>query len=61
MNWTSWWPARPAFNAFYRWFARNRTRIGRLLGAPGTTAPTTAGSDATGIDCKPLILQRRLI
>ena len=32
MNWTGWWPARPAFNAFYRWFARNRTRIGRLLG-----------------------------
>ena len=32
MNWSGWWPARPAFNAFYRWFARNRTRIGRLLG-----------------------------
>ncbi len=30
--WTGWWPARPAFNAFYRWFARNRMRIGRLLG-----------------------------
>ena len=32
MNWTDWWPARPAFNSFYRWFARNRMRIGRLLG-----------------------------
>ena len=32
MGWTGWWPARPAFNAFYRWFARNRMRIGRLLG-----------------------------
>ena len=32
MNWTGWWPARPTFNAFYRWFARNRMRIGRLLG-----------------------------
>ncbi len=30
--WTGWWPARPAFNAFYRAFARNRMRIGRLLG-----------------------------
>ena len=32
MNWTGWWPARPAFNIFYRWFARNRISIGRLLG-----------------------------
>ena len=32
MSWTGWWPARPAFNTFYRWFARNRTSIGRLLG-----------------------------
>ena len=32
MTWTGWWPARPAFDAFYRWFARNRMRIGRLLG-----------------------------
>ena len=32
MNWTGWWPARPAFNAFYRWFASNRMHIGRLLG-----------------------------
>ena len=32
MAWTGWWPARPAFDAFYRWFARNRMRIGRLLG-----------------------------
>ena len=32
MSWTGWWPARPAFNVFYRWFARNRMRIGRLLG-----------------------------
>ena len=30
--WTGWWPARPAFDAFYRRFARNRMRIGRLLG-----------------------------
>ncbi len=30
--WTGWWPARPAFDAFYRWFARNRLRIGRALG-----------------------------
>ncbi len=30
--WTGWWPARPAFDAFYRSFARNRMRIGRLLG-----------------------------
>ena len=30
--WTGWWPARPAFDAFYRQFARNRMRIGRLLG-----------------------------
>ena len=32
ITWTGWWPARPAFDAFYRWFARNRMRIGRLLG-----------------------------
>ena len=32
MNWTGWWPARSTFNAFYRWFARNRMRIGGLLG-----------------------------
>jgi predicted DCC family thiol-disulfide oxidoreductase YuxK len=32
MMWTGWWPARPAFDAFYRWFARNRMRIGVLLG-----------------------------
>ena len=32
MTWTGWWPARPAFDAFYRSFARNRMRIGRLLG-----------------------------
>lgn len=30
--WTGWWPARPAFDSFYRAFARNRMRIGRLLG-----------------------------
>ena len=30
--WTGWWPARPAFDAFYRAFARNRMRISRLLG-----------------------------
>ena len=32
ITWTGWWPARPAFDAFYRGFARNRMRIGRLLG-----------------------------
>ena len=32
MTWTGWWPARPAFDAFYRSFARNRMRIGVLLG-----------------------------
>ena len=32
MNWTGWWPARPAFNAFDCWFGRNRTRIGKPLG-----------------------------
>ncbi len=32
MTWTGWWPARPAFDAVYRCFARNRMRIGRLLG-----------------------------
>ena len=30
--WTGWWPARPAFDAFYRQFARNRMRISRWLG-----------------------------
>ena len=30
--WTGWWPARPAFDVFYRAFARNRMRISRLLG-----------------------------
>lgn len=30
--WTGWWPARPMSDAFYRAFARNRMRIGRLLG-----------------------------
>ena len=30
--WTGWWPARPLFDGFYRSFARNRMRIGRLLG-----------------------------
>ena len=30
--WTGWWPARPACDAFYRWFARNRMGISRLLG-----------------------------
>ena len=32
ITWTGWWPARPVFDAFYRAFARNRMRIGRLLG-----------------------------
>ena len=32
MGWTGWWPARPAFDVFYRWFARNRLSISRLLG-----------------------------
>lgn len=32
ITWTGWWPARPAFDVFYRAFARNRIRIGRLLG-----------------------------
>ena len=32
LRWTGWWPARPAFDAFYRNFARNRMRISRLLG-----------------------------
>ena len=32
ITWTGWWPARPLFDAFYRSFARNRMRIGRLLG-----------------------------
>ena len=35
MTWTGWWPARPAFDAFYRSFARNRMRIGVLLGPAG--------------------------
>ena len=30
--WTGWWPARPLFDVFYRAFARNRMRIGLLLG-----------------------------
>ena len=33
--WTGWWPARPLFDAFYRSFARNRMRIGRLFGREG--------------------------
>lgn len=32
IGWTSWWPARPAFDAFYRNFARNRMRISNWLG-----------------------------
>ena len=32
ISWTGWWPARPLFDALYRAFARNRMRIGRLLG-----------------------------
>ena len=32
MAWTGRWPARPAFDAFYRQFARNRMRISRWLG-----------------------------
>ena len=32
ISWTGWWPARPLFDTFYRSFARNRMRIGRLLG-----------------------------
>ena len=32
IRWTGWWPARPLFDSFYRWFARNRMSIGRLLG-----------------------------
>ena len=32
MAWTGWWPARPACDAFYRWFARNRMSISRALG-----------------------------
>ena len=32
IGWTSRWPARPLFDAFYRRFARNRMRIGRWLG-----------------------------
>ena len=32
IGWTGRWPARPAFDAFYRRFARNRMRISRWLG-----------------------------
>ena len=32
IGWTGWWPARPACDAFYRWFARNRMNISRALG-----------------------------
>ncbi len=32
LGWTGWWPARPASDQFYRWFARNRMRISRMLG-----------------------------
>ena len=32
LAWTGWWPARPACDAFYRWFARNRMGISRALG-----------------------------
>ena len=32
IGWTSWWPARPVFDACYRSFARNRMRIGNWLG-----------------------------
>ncbi len=41
--WTGWWPARPVFDALYRGFARNRMRIGRLLGR---------GSDDCGDGCR---------
>ena len=32
IGWTQWWPARPAADAFYRQFARNRMRISNWLG-----------------------------
>ena len=32
IGWTSWWPARPAVDVFYRNFARNRMRISNWLG-----------------------------
>ena len=32
IGWTALWPARPVCDALYRRFARNRLRIGRLLG-----------------------------
>ncbi len=32
IGWTGWWPARPACDGFYRWFARNRMSISRALG-----------------------------
>ena len=43
ITWTGWWPARPAFDAFYRWFARNRMGIGRLLGRKDGCGGTPAG------------------
>ncbi len=36
ISWTALWPARPAFNALYRHFARNRIRLSRLLTRPPT-------------------------
>ena len=41
--WTGWWPARPVFDALYRGFARNRMRMGRLLGR---------GNDDCGDGCR---------
>lgn len=32
IGWTAWWPARPAFDLFYRNFARNRMRISNWVG-----------------------------
>ena len=32
LGWTRWWPARPAFDLFYRGFARNRMRVSNWLG-----------------------------
>ena len=32
IGWTAWWPVRPAFDVFYRNFARNRMRISNWLG-----------------------------
>ena len=32
IGWTGWWPVRPAADACYRRFARNRMRISRWLG-----------------------------